>query len=232
MKGYFLVADLLGFKKLVENLSHSELVPRVGNWVSMVNQEAISCSVPRHQLISDTLFAGADDTIQGLRTLITFGRSLLEKGVAQSLPLRGAITFGSYEWGALTYGEAVVTAQSLEQLQDWIGIACSNELPRVDEVWGSDSVICYPAPLKRGAIQLRPVVAWEVPHFADLARMLSGSNLTKQGEVLTWEWADKLSRTIEFGLYRRWLKKEKQTGNVFYGLLPIQVIETLLHENE
>lgn len=233
MEGYFMVADLLGFGRLVENLPHSELIARVEGWISLVEHEAASCSVPHHQLISDTLFAATDDTLRGLRTLITFGRSLLEKGLTQNLPVRGAITFGSYEWGSLIYGDAVIKAHSLEQLQDWVGIACSGGLPQIDEVWGLESVICYPAPMKRGQIQLRPVVAWEVPHFADLARMLTGGSLTKRGEVLSWEWANKLSRTVEFGLYRRLLKKEvERTGKVFYGHLPIEAFEIFLNKRE
>lgn len=232
MEGYFLVLDLLGFERLVENLSHSELSPRVKSWVSLVELETTSCSVAQYQLISDTLFAATDNALQGLKKLVNLGRSLLEKGLTQNLPVRGAITFGPYEWGPLIYGDAVIKAHSLEQLQDWIGIACATGLPHVEEIWGLGSVICYPAPMKRGPIQLRPVVDWEVPYFADVAKMITGGGLTKEGEVLSWEWGDKLSRTVEFGLYRRLLKEEGKSGKEFYGSLPMHAIESLLDQRE
>lgn len=228
MEGYFLVSDLLGFESLVKNLPHTELTARVENWISLVESEATSCSVTRYQLISDTLFCATDNTLEGLKNIVKLSRSLLEKGLAHSLPVRGAITFGSYEWGPLTYGDAVVKAHSLEQLQDWVGIACTSGLPRVEEIWGLGSVICYPAPMKVGPIKLGPVVDWEVPCFEDMAKMLTGGGLTKKGEVLSWEWADKLSRTTEFGLYRRLLKETGQSGKEFYGLLPIQLIERVI----
>ncbi len=231
MKGYFLVADLLAFKNLVVNLPHQDLMRRIEDWKSLVEAEVISCSVPYHQLFSDTLFAATDNNVQGLRTLIRFGRVLLEKGITSGFPLRGAITFGVYEWSALTFGKAVVDAYALEQHQNWLGIVCGNSLPHIDEVWGLDSVICYPIPQKQGPIQLKPVIAWEVPRFRALEIRLS--YLTRPGEILSWEdWGDKISRTVEFGIYMRLLKKEKLNGKVFFGHLPIEAIELILDNGE
>jgi hypothetical protein len=230
MEGYFMVADLLGFTRLVENLDHDELVARMEGWTSLVQREVTSCGIPHHQLISDTLFAASNDTLQALQTLITLGRSLLEKGIAQGLPVRGAISFGSFEWGSLTYGQAVIEAHRLEQTQDWIGFACSADLPHVDDVWGLDSAICYPVPKRQGHIQLAPAVAWDVPRFQHLASVLSGGGLAKRDEILSWEWGAKLSKTVEFGVYRRLLKKEGLDAKVFRGWLPMQAIELFLDE--
>jgi hypothetical protein len=226
MEGYFLVVDILGFKKLIKNLSHKELICRIDSWVSLVNKEMQSFTKCRYQLLSDTLFIGSDNTEDGLKSLITLSKSLLLKGLANKIPIRGAITFGKYEWGSLIYGEAVVEAYSLEQQQDWIGISCANHLPHIESFWGIDGVICYPAPVKEDPIQLRPVVDWEVPKFDTLCKQTLGSGLTDEHESLTWSWGVKITRTTEFRIYRNIIQNKQMPAEKFQGYLPIQIIES------
>lgn len=228
MQGYFLVVDILGFEKLAKNLPHGELITRIDSWISLINQEMQSFPKCQYQLLSDTLFVGSDDTEDGLKSLIALGKSLLLKSLHNKIPIRGAITFGQYEWGFLTYGEAVVKAHSLEQQQDWIGVSCANKLPHIESFWGIDGVICYPAPVKEGLIQLRPVVDWEVPKFDTLCKMTLGNGLTKDHELLTWSWGAKITRTIEFGIYRKILIRYQIPAKEFHGWLPIQIIESSL----
>lgn len=192
-------------------------------WVSLVEQAASDCHATRTQLISDTIFAAADSGAEELRRLVGFARYLLSHGIGQSLPIRGAITYGSYEWGRLTYGKAVIRAHSLEMAQNWIGVTCDSNLPHVDELWGLNSLICFPAPMKGVQIKLHPVVTWDIPRFSDLTKILTSGGLTKKGDFLSWDWADKLNNTVLLGMYRNWLTAKKKSGKVFYGFQPLQV---------
>ena len=98
MDGYFLTADLLGFSNIVTNSSEDELSERIGDWVTLVETAAHACNVQNIQLISDTVFASADSTTAGCSSLAAFARRLLNDGVLKSLPVRGAITYGTFEW--------------------------------------------------------------------------------------------------------------------------------------
>lgn len=225
MEGYFFIADLLGFSRIVENTPEEALQERIAAWVALVEATAARLGIPQFQLISDTVFAATDSTRGGLGKLIGFARDLLNDGVPQSLPIRGAISHGSYTWGALTYGKAVIQAHELETAQDWIGVGCDNLLPHLADSWGLDSVVCFPLPLKRGPIKLHPVVSWAVPEFPKLVRALCDKGLTRQGELLGWEWGQKVNNTIHFGMHLRMLAANGENGSKFHGFLPVEAIE-------
>ncbi len=193
MTGYFLIADLLGFGSIVQNLSEESLSNRIETWVELIQGTATKLGVQHVQLISDTVFAATESSSEGLEKLIKFGSTLLNAGVPLSLPIRGAISHGEYSWGKLTYGKAVIRGHELEAAQDWIGIGCENALPHLTSAWGRDSLVCYPLPMKRGAIRLHPVVAWEVPEFQVLIRFLSSDGLIREGDALGWELGQKLT---------------------------------------
>ena len=131
MGSYFLVADVLGFSKIVLNLSHDDLDERMQCWTGLVAKARCEAHVDRIQLISDTVFVQVDDTDYGLEQLLIFSKLLLEYGIEQSFPIRGAISRGNVTWGEFTYGRAVIEGHSLERSQDWIGIACMNGLARI-----------------------------------------------------------------------------------------------------
>lgn len=118
MEGYFFIADLLGFRRIVQNSTEETLPQRVMAWVDLIETTAGKCGIKQIQLISDTVFAATESSADGLQRLVSLAHGLLSDGLKQSLPVRGAITHGSYEWGRLTYGKAVIRAHGLEMAQD------------------------------------------------------------------------------------------------------------------
>src|SRR3954463_5220031 len=97
--GYFFLGDLLGFSKLITNLGPEAADERVHSWTDLLDEVSRTAGVSRMQLISDTVFAATDATEVGLERLVRFSRIVLELGVARSLPVRGAISFGTFTWG-------------------------------------------------------------------------------------------------------------------------------------
>jgi hypothetical protein len=229
MEGYFLTADLLGFGSIVKNSDDGELSSRVANWIELVKRAAAGANLcNRIQLISDTVFVAADSTTDGLASIIRFARELLTSGARSSLPIRGGISHGTFEWGELTYGKAVIEAHQLESRQNWIGVACCPGIPHVDQLWGEDGLVCYTPPLKSGQIQVMPVVVWDVPSFDELWKSLCSNGLVKKGEVLAWPWAEKVTNTVEFENYLYILRGKQGTYEKFHGFLPIQTISANL----
>jgi len=223
--GYFLIADVLGFSNIVTNSTPEVLETRVDEWVSMARGGAAEARIREVMLVSDTVFAAVDETPDGLGRLVNYGRHLLEAGIAQSLPIRGAISHGEFQWGSLTYGPAVVAAHAIERAQDWIGIACSNQMPHVKEMWGFDRLVCYPAPLRSGPIRLCPVVSWNVPRFRALVGHMCRGGLTQEEDLVPWEWERKLTNTALFGTYCRLLAQAKGSPEYFHGLFPMDEID-------
>ena len=86
MGSYFLVADVLGFSKIVLNLSHDDLDERMQCWTGLVAKARCEAHIDRIQLISDTVFVQVDDTDHGLEQLLIFSKLLLEYGIDQSFP--------------------------------------------------------------------------------------------------------------------------------------------------
>lgn len=228
--GYFLVADLLGFGKIVRNSSEDELDERITVWVDLVQSTATKCGVENLQLISDTIFASAPSSPEGLQTLVNFSRQLLIDEIHKSLALRGAIIHGSFTWGKLTYGRAIVSAYGLEQSQNWIGVTCSAGLPGANDLWSLEGLVCYPPPLKRAKMQLHPVIAWPIPATKQLSTLLMGGGLTVKGEQITWELGEKMNNTILFRLYLDLLRSTGQDPAKFYGLLPADPVESVLEQ--
>lgn len=215
--GYFLIADVLGFSKIVTNTSAVDLEGQVSAWLALVDEAGRAAELDREpQLISDTVFAAASADPAGLGRLVRFARHLLEQGVPKSLLLRGAITHGPFNWGRLTYGRAVIAAHDLEQAQDWIGFACG-ELPHADDLWGAAGLVCYPPPLKQGPIKLHPVVVWDVPQPAELMKASLGEPLVMEGESLEWPWRRRLRNTIDFHTYLGGLGRRREDWQTFRG---------------
>ena len=200
-KHYFLAADLLGFSSIVSNLSGPALDKRIGAWVNLVQQIRPVAPAVEIQLLSDTLFVREEGSEEGLQRLLRFSRTLLEDGISHALPVRGAVTFGSVEWGELTYGKAVIEAHQLETAQDWIGVACAPGLPHLERLWDWERVVLYPVPMKSGPIQLHPAVAWTVPATDELCRQTIVDGLFATGAAIPWEWQRKISHTAAFGRY-------------------------------
>jgi len=226
--GYFLVADMLGFSRVVSNLSEGELDRRTGEWVVFVKAAASRASVDQLQLISDTVFAAASSTADGLSRLSQFARILLQEGLAKLFPVRGAIVHGSFEWGELIYGRAVVEAHTLERAQNWIGVGCDPALPHIDQFWGIDNMICYAPPMKHGSVRVRPVVSWSIPKTEILLSLAARGGSVVSGEALTWELGEKINNTVQFRLYQEFLRRKGVSCSQFYGIVPSHAIEKLV----
>jgi len=223
--GYFLVADLLGFGKLVKNSSPTELDTRILAWTDLVDRTATLHGVEHLQLISDTLFAACPSTHEGLKSLLAFSQDLLNKGIEESYPIRGAIVHGEFVFGRLTYGRAVVAGHELEQAQNWIGIACASNLPGIDSCWAVDRVVCYPVPQKGGPMQLHPAVAWSIPPTNRLMKLLGNGGLLREGEAYSWNLAEKANNTILFRAYLNKLRQSVSPPDRFVGMLPADMVE-------
>lgn len=227
MKGYFFIADLLGYANMVKNSNDNELDTRIISWVDLVTRSASSIGINNIQLISDTVFAAADDSTEDLRKLIEFSKCLLNEGVQKSLCIRGAITYGDYTWGEhIVYGKAVIGAHELESSQNWIGVSCEPQLPHASEHWRYGRLIAYPTPMKSGSIIIRPVVDWDIPTTACLYGLVCSEGLTRSGEHLSWPLAEKVNNTLEFSLYKSLLQKNGGDPEIFIGLSPISLIES------
>ena len=223
-----MVADILGFSKMMGNLDGHRQAQRIAEWKDSVKHTGTEVGVTNSQLISDTLFVRDEDSTDGLARLLKFGQLLLERGIDKSIPLRGAIVHGNAAWGELPYGDAVIQAHQIEQSLDWIGIACSPNLPRVDSMWDWDLVTVYPVPRKAGLTQLVPTVSWNVPKTNELVLKVSENGLMSEGDHYRWEEISKVKRTIQFGIYLRVSKSYRSDSQHYSGWFPMHIIEELL----
>ena len=213
---------------MILNAPDGMLDSRMNEWVSLVKNAALNSSVEQLQLISDTVFASAPSSRDGLDRLVRFSQALLSDGLAKFFPIRGAIVHGEFEWGELTYGRAVIDAHELEMSQNWIGVACAPGLPHGADMWGLDKLICYVPPMKRGLMRAHPVVSWPVPQTEQLVSLVLRSNTIKEGEYLTWEVGEKINNTIQFRLYMEVLRQERASPTKFHGFFPAHAVDTIL----
>ena len=227
-----MVADILGFSKMIGNLSAGEQTQRISDWTELVEETKNKVGIEELQLISDTLFVRVEDSVAGLKRLLQFAQRLLDQGVGKSFPLRGAIVHGEVAWGHLTYGSAVVEAYEYERTLDWIGIACMPKLPGLEALWDWDLVVCYPVPSKTGFTQLVPAISWKVPSAMELVDRVSSHGLMKIGDQYKWEVVSKVERTIQFGMYIRWGKADSLNPRYFQDIFPMHWLEARLQGAE
>ena len=206
---YFMLIDILGFSRVISNLSGEQLLQRMQDWVDLVDTTAVEVGVEETQILSDTLFVREEDSSDGLKRLLTFARLLLERGLSNGFPLRGSIVRGNAAFGKLTYGDAVIKAHEIERSLGWVGIACEPGLPEIDGLWNWDVVVCFPIPRKAGKVKTMPAVAWNVPDTNVIIHEAGKGGLMKDREHMLWETAAKWERTAQFGNY---LKAGKSDG--------------------
>lgn len=229
---FFMVVDMLGFSQMIENLSGDEQTKRIMDWIELVEASRLKTAVNEIQLISDTLFAREEDSVDGLARLLTLAQLLLERGIGRSFPLRGAVVHGDVAWGTLTYGDAVIKAHQIERSLDWIGIACAPGLPGLDEMWDWDLVTAYPVPKKSGKTQIMPAISWKVPTANELLHNVLGNGLIAEKEAVGWEIVSKVERTIQFGIHLRIGKAHGWDPKYYRGWFPMHSIEQLLKTGE
>ena len=198
MASYFLFADVLGFTNLVANLNLTTLDKRIEEWQKLVDSIMVDTSVNYLFMISDSVLVKEDDTEEGLERLLSFSKLLLERGVDNFFPVRGAISKGDVSWGQTIYGKAVLDAIDLEKVQHWIGIACQ---PSLNIPWSWDTVCVYPVPKKTDDVMLMPALIWNMPPVGELMKKCTGQGFMKDGQTFKWDVLFKLKNTAEFGAY-------------------------------
>jgi hypothetical protein len=226
--GYFIVLDVLGFRQMVRNLEGQRLADRIDGWVRLTQESGRECGLENVQLISDTVFASAPDSADGLAQAVRFAKVMLEKGLRDYYPVRGAIVHGDFTWGALIYGSAVIEAHELEMAQDWIGVTCAKGLPNVAAMWGLDSLIAYLPPLKTGTVSVHPVVSWTIPDTTTLTQHAVRGAAVKDGVGITWDQGTKINNTAQLALYKRFLLARKGDPSSFYGWVPVHALESMV----
>ena len=92
MEQFVLVADVLGFSAIMRNVPGELRSKRLDDWLGAINRSILPDQ--RRQVVSDTVFVTAATSEDGLRGLIQTARHLLEQGVVNNLPIRGAIARG------------------------------------------------------------------------------------------------------------------------------------------
>ncbi|WP_058533968.1 hypothetical protein [Legionella saoudiensis] len=228
MDGYFLCVDILGFSEIVKNLSKVKSKNKIKEWVDLVRTSAQTNNIKNYQLLSDTVFASVLNKDE-LGNLISFARTLLEKGIEKSIPIRGGISYGSFEWSdILIYGPAVIEAHIIEQEQQWIGISFSPKIQLNEKVLDEHNLVVYPTPKTNGYIQLHTVIAWSVPKYSLLSGYLTSSGLggiPGKGKNLDWNFGYKIQNTIIFGIYLEFLNKTGDTAFKYHGHNPIQFLD-------
>ena len=227
-----MVADLLGFSRMIKNLDGDQQAQRIAEWVDVVQHAGLQAGVEERQLISDTLFAREEDSSDGLARLLRFAQLLLEGGVDKSFPLRGAIVHGNAAWGKLPYGDAVIEAHNMEASLDWLGVACAPGLPRLSSLWNWDLVTVYPVPRKAEETILMPAVSWRVPSADDLLRKVSDNGLMVEGDRYKWDVVSKLERTIQFGIYLKLGKAQGFNPQRYSFWFPMHMMEQVLKSLE
>jgi hypothetical protein len=231
-KQYCLIADVMGFSNIVRNLDEIRLEEKIHSLAALIKTVANETNITHenYQLMSDTIFVKAENSSDGLKKLLDFSKLLLNKGIEDSFPIRGAISFGHLLWNdnaPTIYGDAILKAHTLERSQEWIGITCEPGLPHLDQL--KSLWIEYPTPMKGGLIKLYPAVKWNVPSYQQLSQHLNKGGLTKPGEELKWEHiGHKLTNTTLFGYHLKILDSV-EPNDEFQGL-PIELIEKIIHK--
>jgi hypothetical protein len=233
---YCYVGDLLGFKNTIMNLGNDEQKTRVRDWTKFIDESIKKFdNITNYQLISDTIFIGAESSKSGLESLINLAKYLLEEGINKSFLLRGAITFGEVDWDdpRIAFGKSIVEAYNLANNQNWIGTSCGEKLPHINSLWHFDRVFVYPVPMKRGAIRLWPAVSWKIPITEGLCRAATDRGLTFKGEVLNWEsYGYKIQNTRLFSMYLEKIKALEERDrpytadpSQYYGTMTTTLLE-------
>ncbi len=220
---YCYVGDLLGFSKIIGNLDPSDQSERVEQWTALIEDNAQRNCITDYQMISDTVFAGAGNSPEGLENIISFAKGMLEKGISDCLPVRGAISYGEVTWAPkVSFGKAIVNAYNHANNQNWIGTACEPNLishidSKKEDLWDLERVVMYDVPMKSGIVKMMPVISWNLPPsdvaqytLADrLVVQTLGKGLCKTGDNVKWSNEIKIQNTLIFLIYLKILKNSQ-----------------------
>ncbi|MFA6371711.1 MAG: hypothetical protein WCW68_03710 [Methanothrix sp.] len=204
-KMFCYVGDLLGFRNINFRLQQKAQSKRIRQLKRLVEDGIEEFSIPHHNLLSDTIFAGEKASIDGLTNILGFSQFMLEKGIEKALPLRGAVSFGDATFGDKNvHGKAIIQAYEHAEKQNWIGTSCTSwkgePLKMLNEIWDFEKVFVYPVPMKEGKVIHLPAVSWKVPQFKDLRiNTIIKGLVTKK--YMDWNYDYKIQNTIMFSIY-------------------------------
>ena len=161
------VGDLLGFRNINLKLRQRGQTERVSQLKQLVERGKGQFNIDNCKLLSDTVFAGVEPSAERLKNLLDFSKYLLEKGLENALPVRGAIAFGDATWGSVVHGKAIINAYEHAEKQNWIGASCTKwkgpALGMLNELWDLNpdfnTVFVYPIPMKDGRYTYLPAVS-------------------------------------------------------------------------
>ncbi len=224
--GYFFCGDIIGFSNLVERFDQRFLHEKISIWTGMIHKIAMECKITKFQMLSDTVYVAVGEGKSELKKIIIFSRKLLNLSINQSLPIRGAISLGTYQWAELVYGKAVIESHKLEKKQNWIGVILNQNVIVESKDYQAFNLICYKVPIVGGMTQTHPVVVWNIPNSIKLSKLLDV--LVTDFPNLGWNYNDKITNTILFRLYINLLRKRKVSLSEAYGTHPMHFIEPIL----
>jgi len=242
--------DIAGYKNILLSLPPREQRSRISEFKELADVAACKYKLENSYIIvSDTIFAIAENSKDGLERLLKFSSYMLESGIRKALPIRAAIDFGPAELDSSSrsvYGKAAVQAFNLAEEQDWIGTCCAEhsydesvtseeerlpKLPYIDALWDYDLVFIYPVPMKNGKVLFRPTVSWNVPSYRDFRVNTVEKGLVSERDM-DWKYANRVQNTIIFSQYLRAAKCGCITAkpNLFKGDMPIQHLDSIIHD--
>lgn len=151
-KSYVAFLDILGFKDLVNNNSHEELIDIYRLFLTC-NATSLTHTYKKLQLtttnteefkvnwmiVSDSIILWAKDDMKSFINIIINVNNLISSAIKSGLPIRGAITLGSFSiinglFGGSTnnpiqsfVGKSITDACDMEKQQLWSGCVVSNK---------------------------------------------------------------------------------------------------------
>jgi hypothetical protein len=205
-----LVADLLGFRQMIQNLDQDRQRERVEKWAGIISTALDKHHAEHHLLVSDTLMVVCENTSRGVETLIDLSRELLENGIEESFLVRGAIACGEVAWEpGVIFGKAISSAYEFGNLANWIGISMhSSTESNAKGLFKKDRLVRYPVPLKSGPALASPCVCWSVPEPYRLIGNSIANGLTPDTYIVQSTWAEKIENTLLFSAYNKLLSRE------------------------
>jgi hypothetical protein len=138
-KGYAALLDVMGFSSMVASENHSR---RIEDYLSALNDNPdLRDKNIEYVVFSDSIVVTtANDTDDSLQMIAKACSSVFGAFLKLEIPVRGAITHGSYirqktDSGTFVAGRAIVDAYQFEKIQNWCGIMlCPSIVEKVSDL--------------------------------------------------------------------------------------------------
>jgi hypothetical protein len=174
--------DIMGFKNLIDRYSHEDVEKIMRDLVSMVDvikfreKESLIDKPPDYTIqgikavtFSDSvILVSYDNTLESARSILYWVSWIIEYGLEQGIPLKGAIAYGNHtsDFGSsLHFGRPLIDAYQLQDELNFYGAILHHSFEEhlfnnnMISVFNNIDIISYPAPLKTGIIR-HFVVNW------------------------------------------------------------------------